>query len=265
MKLPFFQPENPLHAIGYKADQEGIMNRCIREKNNWKEHLKNTSEYIIKFCELLPPDSSIAILGSGWLLDVPIDYLLKKFHRIYLVDMCHPIQVKHKYKDKPNIIFVEKDLTGYAAEVVRIAANPKPGDIINALMNLQYVNVLADIECDALLSVNILTQLDSLLCDYVSSKNYFPAEQLNNFKKKIQAEHLKLLSTKPSCLISDVEEVFLQRNNTVAFTSDTIKVDWPQGSHSKAWNWIFDSKYMYDPRYKTNLSVKAVMLLQASP
>src|SRR5664279_4559157 len=152
MKLPFFQPENILHAIGYKADQEGIMNRCIREKNNWKEHLKNTSEYIIKFCDLLPAGSSIAILGSGWLLDVPIDYLLKKFSRIYLVDMCHPIQVKHKYKDNPNIIFVEKDLTGYASEVVGIVTNPKQVNIIDSLMNLNYVNVLADIECDALLS-----------------------------------------------------------------------------------------------------------------
>ena len=260
MKIPFLQPENPLQAIGYKADQEGIMNRCIREKNNWKEHLKNTSEYIIKFCELLPVDSSIAILGSGWLLDVPVDYLLSKFCRIYLIDMCHPIQVKHKYKDKPNIIFVEKDLTGYASVVVKVATNPKHGNIITALMNLQCVNVLADIECDAFLSVNILTQLDSLLCDYISSKNYFPAEQLNNFKKKLQVEHLKLLSAKPSCLISDVQEVFLQKNNTVVFREDTLTIRWPQGSYSENWNWVFDSKYTYHPRYKTNLSVKAEML-----
>jgi len=260
MKIPFFKSGNYLDDIGYKADQEGIMSRCIREKNNWKEHLKNSSDYIIKFCEQLPADSAIAVLGSGWLLDVPIEYLMEKFSRIYLIDMYHPVQIKHKYKDKTKLVFLEKDLTGYAFEVGRIANNSDKLHILDALDKLQPTEVLADIKYDALISVNILTQLDSLLCDYISSINYFPAEKLNTFQQKLQSEHLKLLSGRPACLISDVEEIFLTRKNVVAFRENTLAVHWPLGSYSQSWNWVFDSKYMYHPKYKTNLSVKAEML-----
>jgi hypothetical protein len=259
MKLPFFKPSDPIQAIGYKADQKGIMNRCIREKNNWIVHLKNSSDYIIRFCEQVPADSTIAILGSGWLLDLPIDYMVNKFKLIYLVDILHPIQVKHKLRDKPNVIFIEKDLTGYVNDVARIVSESKETNIMDSLMNLTHVNMLSEIKYDAILSVNILTQLDSLLCDFITSRIFFPDEKLIQFKKKLQIEHLNLLSARPSCLISDVQEVYLYRNNSVAFTTDSLKVDWPIGLHSESWNWIFDSNYLYNARYKTNLSVKAEM------
>ena len=73
-------------------------------------------------------------------------------------------------------------------------------------------------------------------------------------------EHLNLLATKPSCLISDVKEIFTYRNNSIAFTTDSLKVEWPVGTHSENWNWIFDSNYSYHPGYKAILSVKAEML-----
>jgi hypothetical protein len=122
------------------------------------------------------------------------------------------------------------------------------------------VNVLEEMQYDVILSVNVLTQLDSILCDFITSKKYFPNEKLIHFQKKLQSEHLKLLSAKPSCLISDVKEVFTNRNNSIAYITDSLKVDWPSGLHSESWNWIFDSNYSYHPRYKTNLSVKAEML-----
>jgi hypothetical protein len=248
-----------MQAIGYKADQLGIMNRYTREKNNWTQHLKNSSDYIIRFCDQLPSNSNIAVLGSGWLLDVPIEYLYSKFKLVYLIDMLHPAQVQHKLSGIENLIFIEKDITGYATDVARIVNESKQIDVISSLVNLPHVNVLSEIPFDAILSVNILTQLDSLLCDFISSKKYYPAEQLIHFQKKLQSEHLNLLSSRPSCLISDVQEVFCNRNNSIAFITDSLKVDWPVGAHSESWNWIFDSNYSYHPRYKTNLSVKAEM------
>jgi len=260
MKIPFLKQPDPLLSIGYKSDQKGILNRYLREKNNWQEHLNKSADYIIRFCEQIPEESKIVILGSGWLLDLPMDYLVNKFKLIYLVDVLHPIQVKHKLRDKTNVIFIEKDITGYATDVLKIINEPQQTDILVSLMNLTCLNVLEDLQYDAILSVNILTQLDSILCDFIVSKKYFPDGKLIKFQKKLQLEHLKLLTTRPSCLISDVEEVFLNRNNSIAFKSDSLKVDWPNGRHSESWNWKFDSNYLYHSRYKTNLSVKAIML-----
>ena len=161
---------------------------------------------------------------------------------------------------KLNVIFIEKDLTGYANEVARIVKGSPKADILDALMNLHYVNALAGMQYDVILSVNLLTQLDSILCDFITSKKYFPEEKLIHFQKKLQLEHLNLLSTKPSCLISDVQEIFTYRNYSTAFTTDSLKIDWPAGRNSESWNWMFDSNYSYHPRYKTILSVKAEML-----
>ena len=260
MKIPFLDQSDPLRVIGYKADQEGIMSRYLREKNNWQEHLQKSSDYITRFCAQIPADSTLAILGSGWLLDLPLDFLLNKFKLIYMVDICHPLQVRHRLRDATNVVFIEKDLTGYAADVAKIVKKSKQVDILDSLLNLNYVNVLSGMQYDAILSANLLTQLDSILCDFMTSKKYFSNGQLINFQKKLQLDHLNLLSTKPSCLISDVKEIFTYRNNSIAFATDSLKVEWPVGTHSENWNWIFDSNYSYHPRYKTILSVKAEML-----
>jgi hypothetical protein len=260
MRFPFFKHSDPLHDIGYKSDQQGIMNRYLREKDNWQEHLKKSSDYIIRFCEQITAESKIAILGSGWLLDLPIDYLVNKFKFLYLVDVLHPAQAKHVLRETSNVLFIEKDITGYAADVARILNDSQQVDILDSLLGLNHVNVLSGLQYDVILSINVLTQLDSILCDFITSKKYFPNEQLIHFQKKLQQEHLNLLSSRPSCLISDVKEVFTYRNNSIAFTTDSLKVDWPSGRHSESWNWIFDSNYSYHPRYKTNLSVKAEML-----
>jgi hypothetical protein len=259
MRISFLKPPSPLDSIGYKSDQKGIIKRFLREKDNWQEHLKKTSNYIIQFCEKIPPDSRLAILGSGWLLDLPVDYLVKKFKLIYMVDVLHPMQIKHKFRASASLIFIERDLTGYAAQVSGLVRKSSQTDILNSLSNLNRVNVMSGMDYDVILSVNVLTQLDSILCDFITSKKYFKSEQLINFQKKLQQEHLNLLTSKPSCLISDVREIFLDRNNSIAYSTDTLKVDWPLGQHSESWNWNFDSNYSYNHRYKTNLSVKAEM------
>lgn len=260
MKIPFFSHSDPLQVIGYKSDQEGIISRYLREKNNWQEHLNKSADYVIRFCEQFPANSTIAILGSGWLLDLPVDYLVNKFKLLYLVDILHPAQVKHRLRDATNVIFIEKDLTGYALQVAEIITRSNQADIVDSLLNLTSINALDGIKYDLILSVNVLTQLDSILCDYLTSKKYFPDEQLIQFQRKLQSEHLNLLSAKPSCLISDVKEIFIYRNNSIALTTDSLKIDWPVGRNSESWNWIFDSNYSYHPRYKTILSVKAEML-----
>jgi hypothetical protein len=260
MKFPFFKNSDPLSSIGYKSDQQGIIKRYLREKTNWQDHLNRSSDYIRRFCDQIPSDSTIAILGSGWMLDLPLEYLVNKFKLIYMVDVLHPVQIKHRLKDKENVIFIEKDLTGYASDVSRIVHNSQITGIMDSLINLPTRNVLSDLRYDVILSVNILTQLDSLLCDFITSKFFLPSDHLILFQKKLQQEHLNLLASRPSCLISDVKEVFTYRNNSIAFVTDSLKVDWPAGKHSESWNWVFDSNYSYHPRYKTNLSVKAEML-----
>lgn len=64
--------------MGYLNDQQGIMNRYLGESKQWEKHLPRCRKFITSTFE--DPGGgekkeSVAVLGSGWLLDVPLDHL----------------------------------------------------------------------------------------------------------------------------------------------------------------------------------------------
>ncbi len=54
----------------YISDQKGILNRYLAEGNNWEAHLEKTRGFITGCLEKNKPET-VAVLGSGWLLDIP--------------------------------------------------------------------------------------------------------------------------------------------------------------------------------------------------
>ena len=76
--------------MGYLSDQKGIMNRYLNQQGGWDSHLDNSKRFIERSA-FLKNKRSVAVLGSGWLLDVPIDYIAQEFGEVYLVDIAHPV------------------------------------------------------------------------------------------------------------------------------------------------------------------------------
>jgi hypothetical protein len=70
--------------MGFIKDQEGIMNRYLRESSQWKKHLEKTRNFISGSFSHTEAET-VAVLGSGWLLDVPLDHLVQRFRHVYLV------------------------------------------------------------------------------------------------------------------------------------------------------------------------------------
>lgn len=81
-----------LHKMGFIQDQNGIIRRFKREKQNWDDHMTQSKSFILKSAknkENLPDNLSAkqadkagvtcAVLGSGWLLDLPLDELSEMF------------------------------------------------------------------------------------------------------------------------------------------------------------------------------------------
>jgi len=64
-----------IRRMGFIKDQEGIMNRYLRESSQWKEHLEHTRKFIRESFAQTEAET-VAVLGSGWLLDVPLDHLV---------------------------------------------------------------------------------------------------------------------------------------------------------------------------------------------
>lgn len=64
-----------LRKMKILSDQQGIINRYLREKDVWNEHLENSKSFITG-CLKKRMARNILILGSGWLLDLPAPMLM---------------------------------------------------------------------------------------------------------------------------------------------------------------------------------------------
>lgn len=247
-----------IRRMGFVRDQEGIMNRYIRESSLWRVHLEKTRSFISgSFAQT--EAETVAVLGSGWLLDVPLDDLINRFKHIYLVDIHHPIQIRKKTAGMSQVELIEEDLTGGAVDQIWHLAREK-----RTLVNPEHITdqismipPLAGIQPDALISVNLLNQLDIIVCDYLQKAGHFQQESLRPFRAAIQAFHLEWISKKPGCLVTDtVEEVETKKGEKTS--KPLLYTDLPVGVRRDSWDWDFDSQGTYHHGSRTRMEVQAV-------
>lgn len=243
----FDNQKRALKKMGFFGDQDGIVSRYTREKQNWDKHLEKAKSFILASAENAEKDS-IAVLGSGWLLDVPINELAERFTDVYLYDIRHPQQIKHRLRNVSNIHFIEQDLTGGVINEIyakcKNAPKKKP-----ELLPLTSPRLNLGKTFDLTVSLNLLNQLDILIVEYIRQKFEYTDQQLLAFRKAIQESHLSFLKDQPvACLISDCDESV--RNNeseAIAWNKPLVHCELPGGSISDEWIWEFDhSGYYYD-------------------
>lgn len=242
--------------MGYITDQKGIINRYLREQGGWDTHLSRTREYILEGVKAVGPET-VTILGSGWLLDVPLQELASITDHVNLVDINHPSQIRRKVGEYKNVSLIEDDITGgIAAMIPRIIKEGINSDSLKIpLYDPAYIKGMV-------ISVNILTQLDMLPADYLAGKCNCRNEDLRIFRRKIQEAHIDFLKQQTSVLISDCsEEIWRDKEklevNNLLFTS------FPRGGMEREWIWDFDSGGAYYRRLNVHFRVKAVMMASA--
>jgi len=234
------------------------MNRYMRESSQWAKHLENTRNFIAASFNHTEAET-VAVLGSGWLLDVPLDHLLKRFRHIYLVDIHHPIQIRKKTIAMKQVELIEADLTGGAIEKIWkfCQETKKTAEERTVPVQLPLDPPLAHIHADALISVNLLNQLDIILCDYILKQKHFQQEALIPFRTAIQAFHLDWISKKPGCLVTDIMEEVVDKNGAKS-SKPLLYTDLPEGIRHDSWWWDFDSQGTYHPGSRTRMEVQAV-------
>ena len=247
-----------IRRMGFVRDQEGIMNRYIGEPAQWQHHLEKTRSFIAgSFTD--SKAESVAVLGSGWLLDVPLNDLRKRFGHVYLVDIHHPPQIRKKIADMERVELVEEDLTGGAIEQVwNLLRKNKSNIPATRLVEQISLNPpLSGIQPDALISVNLLNQLDILLCDHIRRKLPYQQELSVSFRAAIQNFHLEWLTKKAGCLVTDTAEVRIPFKGE-ASSKSLLYTDLPDGIRRDSWQWDFDSRGTYHPGARTRMEVQAV-------
>ncbi|MDF1576395.1 MAG: hypothetical protein P1P86_14495 [Bacteroidales bacterium] len=252
------KPGQAIRRMGFLRDQEGIMNRYIRESSTWHDHLEHTRNFIAGSFQKTDAET-LAVLGSGWLLDVPLEQLLIRFKHIYLVDIHHPIQIRKKTASLKQVELIEKDLSGGAIEQIwqlfrAVKNRPQDEDFVD---RLSFVPPLEQMEVDALVSVNLLNQLDILLCDYIRKREPFQQQSLDRFRAAIQAFHLEWISEKPACLVTDILEEVKDKKGTIS-SKALLYTPLPAGARNERWWWDFDTTGTYHPGSRTRMEVQAI-------
>jgi hypothetical protein len=250
-------PRKAIRRMGFVRDQQGIMNRYLRESDHWKAHLEKTRAFI-NHSFAGKSYESLAVLGSGWLLDVPLDQLALKFSRILLVDICHPAQIRKKIEKWSHVELVEADLTGGAIEQVwRFTQNKGPLQLDALLEELQLHPPELPFKPDALVSVNLLNQLDIILCEFLEKQRFHQPVPMDRFRSRIQAFHLDWLVQTPGCLVSDTVEIGTGPDGKTTSRS-LIYADLPEGFRKERWSWEFDTTGTYRPEMRIEMEVRAV-------
>lgn len=247
-----------IRRMGFIKDQEGIMNRYLRESSQWKQHLEKTRNFISDSFAHTEAET-VAVLGSGWLLDVPLDHLVQRFRHVYLVDIHHPIQIRKLTADMKQVELIEADLSGGAIEKIwqysRENLSSAQAELV--LDKIPLDPPLAHIQADALISVNLLNQLDIILCDYILKQKPFQQEDLTPFRAAIQAFHLDWISKKPACLVTDILEEVVDKNG-VKSSKALLYTHLPEAMRQNRWWWDFDSLGTYHPGSRTRMEVQAI-------
>jgi len=235
MFLEFFKYiSNPVSKtakqLGHLHEIIGMEARSKRLVKQWSSHLQNTKTIIEKSSREIPHPNEVIVLGSGLLLDVPIELLAEHFTHVYLVDVVHLNKVKKMVKKFSNVELVEHDVTGFSEKLEKITATET------------YFE--ASIPClssntSLVISTNMLSQIAFIIGNYAKNKLAFNKEQLDDLARKVVQDHINMLlkvSTKV-CLISDIERTYHDEQKHLKERMNVIMdVSLPKPDETWSWN-----------------------------
>jgi hypothetical protein len=230
-----------LNRLGYYNYQHGFIFRHLNQETGWNSHLENCRNFILRSLEIHNPQK-ITVLGSGWLLELPLVEIMERVGKVCLVDIIHPPEVIEQAGKLPGVELITEDVSGGLIDEVWQKTSRFP--FYNRLDSLEGLIVpmyKPQSDPGMVISLNIMSQLEILPVRYLSKRSKVNEEELTGFRKKIQDNHLNFLKKHNSVLISDVAEIFTDRKGNVSEKKSVI-TELPEGIYKEEWTWDFDMK-----------------------
>jgi hypothetical protein len=245
-----------LRKMNFISDQEGIMSRYLKESSNWESHLKKSREFILN-CVRKRKITKISILGSGWLLDVPLKELNEICREVLLIDICHPPQILRKLRDFPRVKHIEMDITGgMINEVYGLVKEFRKSGKKKEISSFKSKGFIPQFHPGFVVSLNILNQLDILVVDYLKKFRVYDDDEILQIRRLIQQSHLDTVALDNSCIITDYEERIYEKGQ-LEERNRLVHVPVPEGKRKSTWEWYFDSQKTYHPGKITRFNVLA--------
>lgn len=190
--------------LGQLQEAIAMEARFKRSHAQWFSHLENTKSLIKDSCNSLTNPDEVVVLGSGLLLDIPLEFLANHFNRVFLVDVVHLKKVTQVVEKYENVELLEYDVTGLSRQLLETETK-----------KIEDFDFNVSIPClssqtSLVISANLLSQLPLSLVAFVEKKLAFDTVMQQQFATKIIQSHLDALANLANkvCLISDYQRYY---------------------------------------------------------
>lgn len=236
---------------GHLAQQVALWARHKRQAAAWAPHLERCRTLALAAARACPEQArrTALVLGSGLLLEVPLDELSALFARVVLADMAFLPEVRARAARLGNVDLLEVDLTGRLDRLARDKATALADTAGTGAAELNRANGAGGLaglaawlpELDFAYSANLLSQLPLFALDALPSS--VGEESRARLGAELVRQHLDGLRGLgcPACLVTDVTERGLRRG-IVDYEADLLfGVDLlfgaDPGQGAERWTW----------------------------
>ncbi len=224
-----------LRNMGYLSETIDMRKRARGNRAAWQPHLDATAKFVLASAECCPKKGTVVILGSGLLLDLPIEELSQQFQHVILKDVICLPEVRKQIRHFSNITFRESDATGIAETLYR---NGLQG--IHELPKPVSVRPQDEQAADLIVSLNILSQLWIVPRAYVGQHlRGLPPDQVDEWCSRITEAHYNSVRALSGsvCLVADHAFIKRDRTDRILCKGSTIgTLLLPEPDTSWTWN-----------------------------
>jgi len=253
-------PRKIIRAMGFTRECQGLIDRYINVEGAWDSHIKQSKDFILEILKGTKIEN-LAVYGSGWLLDLPLEELTEIAECIRLYDIEHPQQIRERTVKFKNVKLIQADITGggimNAVKAVKEYRRSKTKTPPEMIADAQFE---PEVKPDYIISLNMLSQTGVMLTDYLMHTIPYSAEEITKINRLLQLSHMQLLIPGKSCLITDYRELHFSFSGEQTGAKDLISIPLPESKHKQHWDWQFDPQGGYLPDTKTILQVIACVI-----
>ena len=244
----FTECRKDFKRLGYLHEAIAIDARYRRCQKSWHEHLSKTKLEIQKAVEATEGRQRIVILGAGSAHDIPLDYLLREFRQVVLVDVVFLKPLRKLAEKTSNLNLVEEDVTGLANRITSLKLGVKRDQF-----PLPRPPEKLLVPTDLVISCNLLSQLPIQIRNHLAGE---AGEQenpaLDDYCRQIITSHLDWLPcfNASVLLVTDLERLLFpvnkQKNQVVR---DNALYYIELTSQGVQWIWDIAPRPEIDPDY----------------
>jgi hypothetical protein len=204
--------------MGYLHELIGIRHRFRQCRSAWQPHCDHSRQVIRAAIERCRQRRKAIVLGSGWLLDVPLAELCAGFREVILVDLLHPLATRWRTRRFQNVSLLVADVSGTAEAVWQAVEHCS--SLPRSMPNL----FIGDQEVDLVASLNLLSQLPCLPEQYLIKARSHTLEEIASYCRDVVQAHLDYLRRLSGvvALIADFETRSINPSGTEVARQGTL-------------------------------------------